>query len=108
MRRALAVVAVFIVSGCLTSSDRLPASGSRLPEGVLQAIGTPIIQTHDHEDASLHVGSANMRLVAWDPLIPDEIGREGFAGLRVLGDHAYVATDGEHAGFLIVDLSDPT
>ncbi len=105
MRAAILAVLVLVSAGCLTVS---------VPDVTNDPVGTalalipeqPIVQLHDHTDASLHTGSANMELVAFNPLIPEEIGEEGFAALRIVDDFAYIATDGAHAGFLIVDISD--
>ncbi len=96
----LVIVAAAIASGCTGPAVPVPTGNDAIPP-------QPIVQTHDHADAALHVGSANVEFVSWSPLIPDEIGEEGFAGLRLLGDLAFLATDGAHAGFLIVNVSDP-
>lgn len=102
MRAPLFAAFLLLTSGCLSAVES-PAGESAADSWLQQ----PIVQSHDHEDASLHVGSANMELVAWDPLIPEELGTEGFAGMRIVGELAYLATDGAHAGFLIVNVSDP-
>lgn len=94
-------------AGCVAPQEVAPAAAAPTLDDVAALIGEPIEQLHDHTDASLHVGAYGMRLVAWEPLIPEELGREGFAGLRIVGDHAFLATDGEHAGFLVVDIKDP-
>lgn len=98
---------VLVTAGCLGAPPGPDGTGPRDPAELEALLGEPIVQAHDHTDASLHVGSRGLRLVNWSPLIPDELGTEGFAGLRIVGDHAFLATDGAHAGFLIVDVSDP-
>ncbi|HEX2022941.1 MAG TPA: hypothetical protein VHH36_09505 [Candidatus Thermoplasmatota archaeon] len=107
MRFALLAVVALLGAGCLSTQEPPPPAAPPSADEVEAAIGAPIEQLHDHTDASLHVGAHGLRLVNWSPLIPEEIGEEGFAGLRIVGDHAFVATDGAHAGFLIVDVSDP-
>ena len=104
MRLGLALV-VLALAGCVQSTPAalVPVTA----EALAAAIGEPIEQLHDHTDASLHTGRYGLRLVNWSPLIPDELGREGFAGMRIVNDVAYVATDGEHAGFVMVDVRDP-
>ena len=94
-------------AGCLEAAGDLDRAAALDPDAVAALIGEPIEQLHDHTDASLHVGAHGMALVNWSPLIPEELGREGFAGMRIVEDHAFVATDGEHAGFVVVDVSDP-
>lgn len=103
----LLIIFLFASAGCLApTADVDPAALG--VEDLAALIGEPIEQLHDHTDPSLHTGSQGLRFVAWDSLIPDEIGEEGFAGLRIVDHYAYLATDGAHAGFLIVDISDPT
>ncbi len=101
---ALAALVTAAAAGCVTPD---PSAVVDDPAGAPDLIPLqPIEQIHDHTDASLHTGSANMDQVAFRPLIPDDIGEEGFAGLRIVDDHAYLATDGAYAGFLIIDISD--
>ena len=100
-------LAALVAAGCLSSPAPPPALPPTSAEEHARLIGEPIEQVHDHTDASLHVGAHGLRLVNWSPLIPQELGTEGFAGMRIVGDHAFIATDGAHAGFLVVDVSDP-
>ena len=103
MARRLLFIAL-VLGGCVS------APAATLPptvEDLVARIGEPIEQLHDHTDPALHTSSFGLRLVNWSPLIPDELGTEGFAGMRIVDDVAYIATDGAHAGFLMVDVSDP-
>jgi hypothetical protein len=95
-----------LVAGCV-SAPRAPPVAPQSASGFADAIGEPIEMKHNHTDASLHTAKYGISLVNWSPLIPQEIGKEGFAGLRIVGDLAYIGTDGDHAGFLIVNVSDP-
>ncbi|HWG91613.1 MAG TPA: hypothetical protein VNZ52_12260, partial [Candidatus Thermoplasmatota archaeon] len=103
---SLLVLAALVVGGCLSATTTPEAPG--LPTVTLEPIGTPIVQDHDHFNASEHTASANLRFVAWNPLLPEELGTEGFAGMRIVDHYAYVGTDGAHAGFVIVDLRNIT
>lgn len=95
-----------VLAGCATAPG--PAGVASTPEEFAIVIGEPIEQLHDHTDPALHVGQSGLQFVKWAPLIPEELGSEGFAGMRIVEDVAYIATDGAHAGFLMVDVSDPT
>lgn len=107
MRRALVLTLLLglLVGGCVTA----PAPSAVVVDAdeLAALIGAPIEQLHDHTDPSLHTASYGLEFVAWEPLIPDELGEEGFAGMRIVDDVAYIATDGAHAGFVMVDVSDP-
>lgn len=103
--RPLILVAV-LLAGCVGVPDSA-APAPQLPDELARLIGEPIEQLHDHTDASLHTGSFGLRFVNWSPLIPEELGTEGFAGLRIVDHYAFLATDGAHAGFLVVDVADP-
>ncbi|MHB8606146.1 MAG: hypothetical protein ACYDCK_12920, partial [Thermoplasmatota archaeon] len=108
MRLALlGVVVVLLVAGCLAPKTTLP---SNVPDAaaLAAAIGEPIVQVHEHTNGSLHTGAVNIKMDAWAPLIPKEFGTEGFAGFWLWDHYAFVATDGAHAGFVIVDVADPT
>ncbi|HUR70324.1 MAG TPA: hypothetical protein VM370_13850 [Candidatus Thermoplasmatota archaeon] len=104
--RRLLLVAV-VLAGCASAPSGPDAAAITDPSELARLIGEPIEQIHDHTDPAQHVGAYGLRLVAWDPLIPDEIGTEGFAAMRIVDDVAYIGTDGAHAGFLMVDVSDP-
>lgn len=106
MLRRLGLVAMVLLAGCALPAA--PDGPVRTPEELAALIGEPVEQLHDHTDASLHTAGFGMRLVSWSPLIPEEFGEEGFAALRRVGDLVFIGTDGAHAGFLIVDVSDPT
>ena len=100
------LLVALVLAGCVTAPG--PAAVVALePEELLAAIGEPIEQLHDHTDPALHTSSYGLRLVNWSALIPEELGTEGFAGMRIVDDVAYIATDGAHAGFVMVDVSDP-
>lgn len=104
-----AALALGALAGCVSPGDEVDAAAvAPSLDEVAALIGAPIEQLHDHTDASQHVGAHGLRFVDWSPFIEDELGSEGFAGLRIVGDYAYLATDGEHAGFLVIDISDPT
>ncbi|GEM_PF-1146791 len=106
--RASLLVLLALVAGCVAGPGGTPAATPPPSASSLaQAIGEPIEMKHNHTDASLHTAKYGLSLVNWSPLIPQELGTEGFAGLRIVGDLAYLATDGAHAGFLIVNVSDP-
>ena len=110
--RAVALATILglgIFAGCVTPSELDPQAAGAAPslDELAAIIGTPIEQLHDHTDPSLHTGAHGLRFVNWSAFIWDELGEEGFAGLRIVGDYAYLATDGAHAGFLIIDVSDP-
>jgi len=107
MRSSFALALALVLTGCLGAQPEATADWFE-PTRAAAAIGEPIVQTHDHTIAADHVASRGLRLVTWEPLIPDELGDEGFAGLRIVDDIAYLATDGAHAGFLMIDVSDPT
>lgn len=94
------------VAGCVAGPSA-PSQTASTPEELGVAIGEPIEQLHDHTDPALHTSSYGLRLVDWEPLIPEELGTEGFAGMRIVDDVAYIGTDGAHAGFVMVDVSDP-
>lgn len=94
-------------AGCIDAANDDARVGST-PQELEALLGEPIVQLHDHTDASLHTSSMGLRLVNWSPLIPEELGTEGFAGMRIVENIAYIGTDGAHAGFLMVDVSDPT
>lgn len=98
---------MLLAAGCLQAGTTTPQGAPESAQDAAARIGTPIEQLHDHTDAALHTGKSGLRLVNWSPLIPDELGREGFAGMRIVNDVAYIATDGEHAGFVMVDVRDP-
>ncbi len=101
------VLTMFLTAGCL-AAETTPEKVALDPEALAALIGTPVEQLHEHTDASQHMASFGLELVNWSPLIPDELGSEGFAGMRIIDGIAYIATDGAHAGFLIVDVNDPT
>jgi hypothetical protein len=104
----LLVIALFLSAGCLAATEPLaPNAAAPSPEELARLIGEPIEQLHDHTDPSLHTASFGLEFVNWSPLIPEELGTEGFAGLRIIENYGYLATDGAHAGFLVVDLTDP-
>ncbi|MGQ0535757.1 MAG: LVIVD repeat-containing protein [Methanobacteriota archaeon] len=112
---ALSILSV-VLAGCIGSSEDPSPSG--LPELSGIEIGTPVIQSHDHLDASLHVGSANVRLVGYNngydgaPIPPHVT----YAEFAVKGDYAYLGRvawtlapeTGDAGGFAIIDVSDPT
>lgn len=105
MARRLLIL-VLLLAGCVGAPA--PAGTVALdPEELAAIIGTPIEQLHDHTDPAQHTGSYGLSFVAWEPLIPEELGTEGFAGMRIVDDVAYIGTDGAHAGFVMVDVSDP-
>lgn len=103
--RAFLLLFILAASGCVDTETREPAP--KAPADVELSLGAPVEQLHDHTDAALHTGRAGLRLVNWSALIPEELGSEGFAALRIVDNWAFIGTDGAHAGFLIVDVSDP-
>lgn len=97
---------VALLAGCVAPSAP-PAAPLPDAASLAAAIGEPVQMDHNHTDAAEHTGKHGLSLVNWSALIPQELGKEGFAGLRLVGDLAFLATDGDHAGFLIVNVSDP-
>jgi hypothetical protein len=115
LSRLLLLALVPLLAGCF-QADREQGADERAPGGAIDhaaiaaAIGEPIVMDHDHTDASLHMGSHNLELVAWSSL-GVSLGANGFANFvlheadnRTL---AFVAVDGdERGGFTIVDVTD--
>jgi hypothetical protein len=103
----LALATLAVAAGCVSPGAPQASPAAADAAALEAALGAPIEQVHDHTDAALHTGHKGLELVNWSPLISQEIGTEGFAALRIQGDLAYLGTDGAHAGFLIVNVSDP-
>lgn len=103
------------LAGCLTDStpsdDGTATAGGSDSAAIEAAIGTPVIQDHDHRDVADHVGGHNVEFVSWSTL-GVELGVNGFANFVFYQDEdedlAFVAIDGDDtAGFVIVDIADP-
>jgi hypothetical protein len=104
-RPVIPLSVILILAGCIQGIGPVAPDAGGVTRDL---IGEPIVQKHDHEDASQHTGRANVRFVAWNPLIEKEFPNEGLAGFWLWKNHAFVATDGAHAGFVVVNLTDVT
>lgn len=111
---ALAILA----AGCVTSPAGLGPASLRLPVELPAVPGAPIVQDHDHGDASLHTASFAVELVAraTGPESPIPAGTS-FGEVDVKDGWAYVCRGGvdegvgpirgTRGGFIVVDVSDP-
>lgn len=112
----LALAATLLLAGCLGALDDgqlALGSGSDDPADeareAVEDVGAPVVQTHDHTDASSHGGARNVELADYNDLVPeDQFGSVGYAEVVVHEDLALVARLGPPGGFWVVDVSDPS
>ena len=106
MRLALLLV-VLLLAGC--AADAPPRTPPMQPSPLAPVEGEPVVQDHDHADASLHANATNLRLVAHVKPWGDgsAYGNGTVNELAIGGSHVYVSRSNPEGGFAIVDLTDP-
>lgn len=106
MRRALALVVLLALAGCVTPAPATP------PGAGSAAFLDPIIEDHEHSDLAAHaLSTPNMEMLGHSSLGDDAVSFEGFGEMDVHGDLGVVAavTQGQdpNGAIILVDLQDP-
>lgn len=109
VRGSLAILLLLFATGC-SGPSTTPGGEPEPPlyDAIEAAIGAPVVEDHDHADASLHANAYNLERVA---LVTGEAGRESqpteaYVETAVKDGYAYLCRTGPDQGLVIFDVSE--
>lgn len=103
------LVGALLLAGCLQPSGPAVAAEAGIDYDAIElAIGTPVVEDHDHADPALHDAHWGLDLVAQVRGPPGRTPPAGEAYLEtaVKGGYAYVARTGPDQGLVVFDVTD--
>lgn len=116
MQRPLLAIALVVpvLAGCIGGisgsgvGDEVDGADTASLDDAVEQLRDLLAADHDHQNATLHDDAKGLTEVGWNGLIGEEDRPAGYTEIDLHDDLAVMVTKIPVAGFVIVDVSDPT